>query len=129
LRPEKHFGLPELAEFLLEELIADEGYVVERNGDGGIGGDRNRLGANAADLDAITTEVRFREGQVRNLFDQIRSACRLCRRQLFLGQRGDGNRNALHIRTTQLGRSNCNGFHCRALWRSLSQRKREIGRW
>ncbi len=84
LRPAQHFDLSRVVEFLLKEVIADEGCVVEGNGDGGIGGHRNGLCADAADLDAIAGEIGFGEVHVGNGFDEIRSAGGLGGGQLFL---------------------------------------------
>jgi len=38
LRPAQHFHVLDVEEFLLEEVVADEGNVVEGDGDGRIGG-------------------------------------------------------------------------------------------
>ena len=95
--PRKNFDLPKVVEFLLEEMIADEWNIVERHGHRRIGRDRNRLRADAANLDAVAGEIRFREGHIRHLLHEVGAARRLRRRQLFLRKRGDRDRNDLHI--------------------------------
>src|SRR6185437_12072623 len=57
LRAAQHFHLADVEEFLFEQVIADERHVVEGDGHGGIGGHRNRLGAAAADLDVVASEI------------------------------------------------------------------------
>ncbi len=91
-------------------MVADERRVVEGNRHGGIGADGNRLCADASYLDVITGEVRFGEGEVRDLFHQIGAACCLRCCQLFLTHRRDRDGHALHIGSAQFGRGNGDGF-------------------
>src|SRR6185437_12904163 len=100
LRAAENFNLADVEEFLFEEMVSDEGNVVQRDGHGRIRGHRYRLCANAANLNGITREIRFGEGEVWNLLHQIGPARGLCCRQLLLTERRDGNRDALHIRST-----------------------------
>src|SRR6185437_6948655 len=111
LRPAQYLDLRNVVKFLFEEVIADEGDVVECDGDGRIGGDRDRLRADSADLDRVAGEVCLGESQVRYLLDQIGAACGLCGRQLFLTERGDGDGNALDIGAAKFGRRNRNRLH------------------
>ena len=97
LRPAQNFDLANVVEFLFEEMIADEWNVVERDRDGRIGRHRNRLRADAANLDVVAGEIGFREGEIRNFLHQIGPARDLARGQLFLRQRGDRDRNGLDI--------------------------------
>ncbi len=113
LRPAQHFHLGDVVEFLLEEMVADERRIVERNRHRRIGGDGYRLRADAADFDGIAGEVRFRESEIGNLFHQIGAAGDLPLRQLLLRQRGDRDGDRLDI-ALDLRRGDHNGFHaCR----------------
>ncbi len=69
LRPAQDFDLRNVVKFLLEEMVADERYVVEGHSHRGIGGDRDRLCPNAANLDAVAGKIGLGEIHVRNLFD------------------------------------------------------------
>ena len=109
MRPAQHFDLANVVEFLLEEMIADERNVVERDRHRGIGRHRNRLRADTANLDVVTGEIGFGECEVRNFLHQIGAARDLARRQLFLRQRRDRNRNRLNI-ALDLRRRDDDGF-------------------
>src|SRR6185437_3151675 len=122
LRSPQHLDLGDVVELLLEEMIANERNVVEGDGDGRIGCHRDGLRADAANLDRVAAEVRFRERQVRHLFHEIGAACGLCGRELFLAERGDGNGDALNVRAAQLRRGDRDGFHRGA------RRRRSLGK-
>src|SRR6185437_1664789 len=68
------FGLAEIEEFLFKEVVSDKGNIVQCNSHSRIGGDRNRLRTNAANLDTVTGEVCFGEGQVWHLLHKVRTA-------------------------------------------------------
>ncbi len=51
----QNFDLRNVVEFLFEEVIADKRHVVERDGDRRIGCHGDRLRADAANLDAVTS--------------------------------------------------------------------------
>ena len=53
LRSAQDFDAADVEEFLFEEMIAQERRIVEGDGHRRIGRHRNRLGADAADLDAV----------------------------------------------------------------------------
>ena len=55
-------------------MIADERNVVERDRHRRIGRHRNRLRADAAQLDAVAGEIGLGEGHVRHLLEQIGTA-------------------------------------------------------
>ena len=97
LRATQHFDLIDVEEFLLEEMVADERDIVQRHRHGRIGRHRNRLRADAANLDGVAAEIRFGEGKVRHFLHQIRAAGDLARGELFLRQRRNRNRNGLNI--------------------------------
>src|SRR6185437_6561797 len=80
----QHFHLTYVIEFLLEEMIADEGNIVERDRYRRVGRNGDRLRADTADLDVVTGEIRFRKRQVRDLLHEIGAASSLCRGQLLL---------------------------------------------
>ncbi len=122
LRTAQHFHLRNVEEFLFEEMVADERCVVEGDGNRRIGGHGDGLCADAADLDVVAGEVGFCERQVRDVLDEIGAAGGLRRGKLFLAERGDRNRDALHILTTELGRGDGHGFD-RASWGSAQLRK------
>ncbi len=78
-----------IVEFLFEEVVADKRNIVERNRNSRIGGDGNRLCADAADLNVVAGEVCLRKGEVRHLLYQIGAAIRLRGGQLLLRQGRD----------------------------------------
>src|SRR6185437_8785217 len=84
LWPTQNFDLSYVIKFLLEEVVANERYVVQSNSNGGIGRYRDRLGTDAADLDGIPRKIGLRKRQIRNLLHQIRATRCLRGRELFL---------------------------------------------
>ncbi len=121
LRPAQHFQLSDVEEFLFEEMISDERRVVQGHCDSRVGGHRDRLGADAADVDAVAAEIRFGEGKVRHLFHQIGAARGLRGGQLLLAQRGDRDGDALHICAAEFRRGNRHRFHRRTRWCGLGE--------
>ena len=84
LRAAQHFDLIDVVKFLLEEMIADERNIVQRDGHGRIGRHRNRLRADAADLNGVAGEIGLGESEVRHFLHKIRPARDLPRGELFL---------------------------------------------
>ena len=84
LRSAQHFYLRQIVEFLFKEVVADEGNIIQRDGHGRIGGDRDGLGPDSAQLDAVAGKIRFGEAHIRDLLDEVRAAGGLGRSELLL---------------------------------------------
>ncbi len=97
LRAAQDFDLAQIIEFLLEEMIAQEGNVVEGNRHRRIGGHRNGLRADTADLDVVAGEIGFGKGQVRHVLDEIRTALPSAWPSLLLAHRGDRDGHGLNV--------------------------------
>ena len=113
LRSTQDFYLADIVEFLLEEMIADERNIVERDRDSRIGRRRNRFGTDTTDGDVVAGKIGFGEVKVRHLPHQIGSARRLRRRQLFLRHRRNRDRDVLNI-AADFRRGDGHGFQRRA---------------
>ncbi len=127
LGPAQNLDLADVVEFLFEEMVSDKRHVVEGDSHGGICRHRDRLRADAANLDAVAGEIRFGEGEVRHLFHQIGAACGLRGGELFLTEGRDRNGNGLHIGAAQFRRCHGHGFDRRPWRGGLRDMHRQLG--
>jgi len=74
LRPAQHLDPLDVEIFLLEQAIAQQRRVVERDRDRRVGGHRDRLGADPADREIVAAEIVLREIDVGHRAQQLGTA-------------------------------------------------------